>query len=45
VVPPRRRFRPIEHVSNALLVLMHIALLLVFVVPFSWKMLALLVGG
>jgi stearoyl-CoA desaturase (Delta-9 desaturase) len=43
--PPRGRFRPIEHVSNALLVLMHLAVLFVFVVPFSGKMIALCAGG
>ena len=34
-----------EHVSNALFVVIHLSLLLVFVVPFSWKVLALAVGG
>jgi stearoyl-CoA desaturase (Delta-9 desaturase) len=43
--PPRGRFRPIEHFSNVLLVLMHLAVLLVFVVPFSGKMIALCAGG
>jgi stearoyl-CoA desaturase (delta-9 desaturase) len=42
---PRRRFTPIEIVSNALLVAMHLALLLVFVVPVSWKVGALAFGG
>jgi stearoyl-CoA desaturase (delta-9 desaturase) len=42
---PRRRFTPIEIVSNALLVGMHLALLLVFVVPVSWKVGALAFGG
>jgi len=34
-----------EHVSNVLFVLMHLALVLVFVVPFSWKVGALALGG
>jgi stearoyl-CoA desaturase (delta-9 desaturase) len=34
-----------EHVSNALFVLIHLSLLLVFVVPFSWKLVALALGG
>jgi stearoyl-CoA desaturase (delta-9 desaturase) len=42
---PIRRFTPIEHVSNALFVGMHLALLLVFVVPLSWKVGALALGG
>ena len=42
---PWRRFTPVEHVSNALFVAMHLAVLLVFVVPFSWKVVALAVGG
>lgn len=42
---PIRRFQPMQHVSNALLVSMHLAVLLVFIVPFSWKMLALCAGG
>jgi stearoyl-CoA desaturase (delta-9 desaturase) len=45
VVPPRRRFRAIEHLSNVLLVAMHLAVLLVFVVPFSRTTAALFAGG
>ena len=40
-----RRFTAAEHVSNALFVAMHLALLLVFVVPLSWKVAALALGG
>jgi stearoyl-CoA desaturase (Delta-9 desaturase) len=42
---PLRRFTPIERVSNALFVGMHLSLLLVFVVPLSWKVGALALGG
>jgi stearoyl-CoA desaturase (delta-9 desaturase) len=42
---PWRRFTAVEHVSNALFVAIHLAVLLVFVVPFSWKVVALAVGG
>ena len=40
-----RRFTPMEHVSNALFVLIHLSLLLVFVVPVSWGVVALALGG
>ncbi len=40
-----RTFTPVEHVSNVLFVVIHAALLLVFVVPFSWKLGALALGG
>jgi len=43
--PPVRRFTPIEIVSNALFVGMHLAVLLVFVVPLSAKVGALATGG
>ncbi len=42
---PSRRFTPMEHVSNALFVAMHAAVLLVFFIPFSWKLLALAIGS
>jgi stearoyl-CoA desaturase (delta-9 desaturase) len=42
---PLRRFTAMEHVSNALFVVIHLSLLLVFVVPFSWKVAALALGG
>jgi stearoyl-CoA desaturase (delta-9 desaturase) len=42
---PLRRFTAMEHVSNALFVAMHLSLLFVFVVPLSWKVAALAVGG
>jgi stearoyl-CoA desaturase (delta-9 desaturase) len=46
VIPsPLRRFTAAEHVSNALFVVMHLALLLVFVVPLSWKVGGLALGG
>jgi stearoyl-CoA desaturase (delta-9 desaturase) len=45
LAPPLRRFTAIEHVSNALFVAMHLSLLLVFVVPLSWKVAALALGG
>jgi stearoyl-CoA desaturase (delta-9 desaturase) len=40
-----RRFTPLEHVSNGLFVTMHGAALFVFVVPFSWKVAGLALGG
>jgi len=40
-----RRFSAIEHVSNALFVAMHLSLLFVFLVPVSWKVVALALGG
>jgi hypothetical protein len=43
--PPVRRFTPIEIVSNALFVGMHLAVLLIFVVPLSAKVGALATGG
>jgi stearoyl-CoA desaturase (delta-9 desaturase) len=45
IAPARRHFRPIEHVSNGLLILMHLAVLLAVVVPLSWKALAMMAGG
>ncbi|MDP9152240.1 MAG: acyl-CoA desaturase [Myxococcota bacterium] len=45
IAPTRRRYRPMECVSNALFAAMHLALLLVFFVPFSGRMLALAVAG
>ncbi|HEY3817466.1 MAG TPA: acyl-CoA desaturase [Polyangiaceae bacterium] len=42
---PLRRFTPMEHVSNALFVAMHLSLLLVLVVPLTWKVAALALGG
>ncbi|HEX4446727.1 MAG TPA: fatty acid desaturase [Polyangiaceae bacterium] len=42
---PIRRFTPIERVSNALFVAMHLALPLVFFVALSWKVGALAIGG
>ncbi len=42
---PLRRFTAMEHVSNALFVAMHGAVLLVLFVPFSWKVLALAIGS
>ena len=43
--PRLRRFSAIEHVSNVLFVAIHLSLLLVFVVPVSWKVLGLAVAG
>ena len=40
-----RPFSPMEHVSNVLLVAIHASVLLVFVVPFSWKLVVLALGG
>ncbi len=45
ILQQRRPYQVMEHVSNILFVLMHLSLLLVFVVPVSWKVLALAVGG
>jgi stearoyl-CoA desaturase (delta-9 desaturase) len=45
VEPPLRRFTVVEHVSNVLFVAIHVSLLLVFFVPFSWKVAALALGG
>jgi stearoyl-CoA desaturase (delta-9 desaturase) len=42
---PLRRFTAMEHVSNLLFVAMHVSLLLVFVVPLSWKIATLALGG
>ncbi len=42
---PLRRFTPMERVSNVLFVAMHVSLLLVFVVPLSWHVAALALGG
>ena len=42
---PLRRFSPIEHVSNALFVTIHLSLLFVFVVHLSWGIAALALGG
>ena len=43
--PPLRRFTPVEHVSNALFVAMHAALLLTLLAPLSWKVACLSLGG
>ncbi len=43
--PHLRRFSKMEHLSNALFVALHLSLLLVFVVPVSWKVIALAAGG
>ena len=40
-----RRFTPQERVSNVLFVLMHLSVLMVFVVPVSWRLIGLAVGG
>jgi stearoyl-CoA desaturase (delta-9 desaturase) len=40
-----RPFSAMEHVSNALFVAIHASVMLVFVVPFSWKVVALAFGG
>jgi stearoyl-CoA desaturase (Delta-9 desaturase) len=40
-----RGFTPLEHFSNALFVGMHLSLLFVFVVKFSWGMVALALAG
>ncbi len=45
LLPQVRRFTAMERVSNALFVTMHVALLLVFVVPLSWTVVALALGG
>ncbi len=45
IAPVLRRYRPMECVSNALFVAMHLALLLVFVMPLSGRVLALAIGG
>jgi stearoyl-CoA desaturase (delta-9 desaturase) len=45
VAQPLRRFTAMEHLSNVLFVAIHGAALLVFVVPFSWKVAALALGG
>jgi stearoyl-CoA desaturase (delta-9 desaturase) len=46
VAAPRiRRFSAMERVSNVLFVAMHLSLLLVFVVPVSWHVVALALGG
>jgi stearoyl-CoA desaturase (delta-9 desaturase) len=42
---PQRRFTPLECLSNVLLVAMHAAVVLVFFVPFSWKVAGLALGG
>jgi stearoyl-CoA desaturase (delta-9 desaturase) len=42
---PKRRFAAIEHVSNALFVGIHLAVLFAFVVPCSWKVIALALGS
>jgi stearoyl-CoA desaturase (delta-9 desaturase) len=42
---PVRRFTAMEHVSNALFVIIHLSVLFVFVFPASWKVVALAVGG
>ena len=40
-----RRFTTMEHVSNALFVVMHLSVLLAFFVPISWKVIVLALGG
>jgi hypothetical protein len=45
VVSPQRRFTAMERASNVLFVAMHVSALLVFLVPVSWKLIALAVGG
>ena len=46
ILAPRVRcFTRMEHVSNALFVAIHLSLLLVFVVPLSWKVGAIALGG
>jgi len=45
VAPRLHRFTAAEHVSNVLFVAMHLSALLVFVVPFSWRLVALAAGG
>ncbi len=45
LAPPLRRFTAMERVSNALFVLIHLSLLLVFVEPLSWTIVALALGG
>jgi stearoyl-CoA desaturase (Delta-9 desaturase) len=40
-----REFTAVEHVSNALFVAIHGAALLVLIVPFSWKVVYLALGG
>lgn len=42
---PLRRFSAMEHVSNALFVALHLSLFFVFLVPLSWKVAALALGG
>jgi stearoyl-CoA desaturase (Delta-9 desaturase) len=43
--PQARPFSAMERLSNALFVAIHASVLLVFVVPFSWKLVALALGG
>jgi stearoyl-CoA desaturase (delta-9 desaturase) len=45
VSPSMRRFTAAERVSNVLFVALHVSTLLVFLVPASWKLVALAVGG
>lgn len=45
LAPQPWRFTPMERVSNALFVVMHLSALLVFVVPLSGSALALAIGG
>jgi len=45
IASPPRRFTATERVSNTLFVAIHAAAVLVVAVPFSWKLLALAIGG
>jgi stearoyl-CoA desaturase (delta-9 desaturase) len=45
IASPLRRFSPMEHVSNVLFIGMHLSLLFVFLVPVSWKIIALALAG
>jgi stearoyl-CoA desaturase (delta-9 desaturase) len=45
VVPHLRYFTPVERLSNVLFVALHVSALTVFVVPCSWRLVALAVGG
>ncbi len=42
---PLRRFTAMEHVSNVIFVAMHLSLVLVFFVRFSWPAVAIALGG
>ncbi len=45
VVPQLRHFTAVERLSNVLFVALHVSALTVFVVPCSWRLIALAVGG